>query len=288
MQHNQASAVCFIAPVARPGTPQAAVRVHINRLAGALAVLAVMLALKQFYSAAGADRLTWILAPTARLTHWLTGAALLRESGVGYVDFSRGIIIAPACAGINFMIMAFGLAALCGLRHLRRMPPILAWLGLALAGAFGLAVGVNALRIAASMWLYQADIYTGWLTPARVHRLAGVSLYLCALGLFFKGLQPIIARYSRRFDPLEKGTGRPWPAWLPLGWYLLGAVGVPAADLVFRRPAAGFGEHCLTVVVAALVVWGGAGGIRRLAATTGHRRPTASRDREQEICRPKY
>ena len=175
-----------------------------------------------------------------------------------------------------------------GLRHLRRMPPILAWLGLALAGAFGLAVGVNALRIAASMWLYQADIYTGWLTPARVHRLAGVCLYLCALGLFFKGLQPIIARYSRRFDPLEKGAGRPWPAWLPLGWYLLGAVGVPAADLVFRRPAAGFGEHCLTVVVAALVVWGGAGGIRRLAATTGHRRPTASRDREQEICRPKY
>jgi exosortase K len=227
-----------------------------------------MLALKQYYSMATAGQLTWMLAPTARLTALLTAAHPVWEAGTGYVDFGRGIIIAPACAGINFMIMAFGLAAFCGLLRIRRPAPLLAWLVLSLAGAYGLALAVNAVRIAISMGLYQADIHTAWLTIARVHRLAGIGIYLGALGLFFRSLAPIINGYCLRFDSPDRPE-RParLPAWLPLGWYLLGAVGVPTANLLFRSPTAGYREHCIMVILSALALYIGGLLIKRI----GHR-----------------
>ena len=77
-----------------------------TRLPGAALTLLIMLLLKRHYSLAGADQLDWMLAPTARLVSWFTSAQPVLERGVGYVDFTRGIIVAPACAGINFMIMA--------------------------------------------------------------------------------------------------------------------------------------------------------------------------------------
>lgn len=230
---------------------------RVNRLLVAAMAILIMLVLKRHYSLAAADQLSWILFPTARLTAWITGANPVWEAGVGYADFSRGIIIAPACAGVNFMIMAFGLAVFCGLGQLKRVAVLIPWVAMSLCGAYLMALGVNTLRIVLSMALYQADIYSAWLTPAALHRLAGVWLYLGALGLFFRGLQPIIIYFGDRFDRTCPYRRVVWPAWLPLGWYITGAVGVPAANLVFRHPLPAFGEHCLTVVVSAVVLWAG-------------------------------
>lgn len=230
---------------------------RINRLlAGALAVV-IMLLLKRHYSLAGPEQLAWILSPTAHLIAWITGSSPLWEAGVGYVDFGRGIIIAPACAGVNFMIMAFGLAVFCGLGRLRRFSALTFWMALALAGAYLTTLGVNTLRIILSTALYRADISAPWLTPQILHRLTGVWLYLGALGLSFKCLQPIITSFGDRFDPQGRRRGAVWPPWLPLAWYLLGAVGVPAIHLVFQQPLPAFGEHCLAVVAAAVLLWVG-------------------------------
>lgn len=241
----------------------AAVHQRMNRMLGAVLSFLVMLALKDFYTEATAQQLGWILAPTARVVSWLTGAHPVWESGVGYADFSRGMIIAPACAGINFMIMMFGLAAFCGIRQIRHLPQMMAFLAVCLLLAYAAALGVNSLRIALSMTLYQVDTHIAWLTPARVHRLAGIGLYLTALGLFFMGLRPIIHAFRRRFDHFagdqgrkEQAAGHPWPFWLPFAWYLLGAVGVPLANLAFHRPLPGFIEHCATVVAFVILSWG--------------------------------
>lgn len=234
-----------------------AVQGRINRLlTGALAVL-VMLLLKHHYSQAGPDQLSWILLPTARLIAWLTPANPVWEAGVGYADFGRGIIVAPACAGVNFLIMAFGLAAFCGLGRLRRFLPLAAWMALSLFGAYLTTLFTNTLRIAVSMVLYRAEIVAAGLTAEDLHRLAGVWLYLIALGLFFRGLQPIIFYFADRFDPPGRQHRVRWSPWLPLGWYLMGAVGVPAVNLVFRQPLPAFGRHCLWVVGASVALWGG-------------------------------
>jgi exosortase K len=227
----------------------------VGQLSGSIFAILVMLALKIHYSRADVDQLAWILAPLARLTALVTCARPAYEHGVGYVDFSQGIIIAPACAGINFMIMAFGLAALCGLSAIRQGPALFFWLALSLAGSYALTLVVNTLRIAMSMGLYQADIYSGWLTPERLHRLAGVALYLGALGAFFCRLQPLIRLYCKRFVKDMRLARVALPAWLPVGWYLVGAVGVPAANMMFQDNTPGFWEHSTMVMVGALVGW---------------------------------
>jgi exosortase K len=245
-------------PIAAAPSALTAIHDQIGRLlAGTLAVV-IMLFLKRHYSLAGPEQLTWMLSPTARLIAWITGTNPVWESGVGYADFGRGIVIAPACAGVNFMIMAFGLAVICGLGRLRRVCGLTVWMTLALGGAYLTTLGVNTFRIIVCMALYRADIHAAGLTPEALHRLAGVWIYFGALGLFFKGLQPIIAFFGDRFDPRDHSEGARWPAWLPLAWYLLGSVGVPAMHLFFKPPLPVFGTHCLAVAAAAIGLWGGA------------------------------
>ena len=222
--------------------------------AGAVTVLA-MLVLKYHYSTATADHIDWILAPTARLVALLTSVHPVWEAGVGYVDFSRGIIVAPACAGINFMIMAFGLAAFCGMHWLRRPTHQAVWLLIALGAAYGLALAVNTVRIALSMSLYQADIYSGWITVERVHRLTGVAIYLAVLWAYFLGLRRIAAYASTRVDRRTSQREFHLPNWLPPALYLLGAVGVPLAHRAWQHESPSFYEHCATVILATLAFY---------------------------------
>jgi exosortase K len=220
-----------------------------------LAVL-VMLLLKRHYSLATAMQLDWILASTAKLVSWTTSAHLVPEIGVGYVDFSKGIIVAPACAGVNFMIMAFGLTAFYGLHHIRRLPSQLALLPLALAAAYGLTLMVNTMRIDLSMTLYNADIYTGRLTVARVHRLAGVGLYFSALWLHFLGLRHTMAFYCNYFVRQDRSKHISTAGWWVWSWYLIIALAVPLANLAWQRGSPAFAEHCITVLLACTAFWG--------------------------------
>ena len=246
------SQVTHLCPSSPVNMGHGKIQIRVTRILAVAATLLTMLALKRHYSLATPDQLEWILAPTAKLVAWLTPAHPVHESGVGYVDFTRGIIVAPACAGVNFMIMAFGLAALCGLVKIRRLAAIPVWPAVALSCAYGYTLVINTLRIGLSMVLYEADIYGGWVTVERVHRLMGIGLYLSALWIFFRGLQWVLGRM--------RAGGRPLPAWLPLGWYLAGAVGVPLVNLLFQSRPSSFGEHILTVLLAipcygALAAW---------------------------------
>ena len=213
-----------------------------------------MFFLKRHYSLATAEELKWILTPIARLIAWLTTADPVWEAGVGYVDFSRGIIVAPACAGINFMIMSFGLASLYGLNYIRRYTAQAAWLTLALVGAYGLALLVNTMRIGVSMVLYQTDMYGPWLTVERVHRITGVGIYVSVLWLYFLCLQSIIPSYCKSFDHYYNHSGIHPPVWLTVAWYVLGTVGVPLINQAWKQDMAGFSEHCITVGLVALVL----------------------------------
>jgi len=90
----------------------------------------------------------------------------------------------PACAGVNFLIVAFASLA-CGLVHTRA-----SWRGRAalLAGsalaAYAVTVLANASRIAIAMRLHDAGASLGPLTGDALHCAAGVTVYfgfLCAL-----------------------------------------------------------------------------------------------------------
>src|SRR6185503_20816563 len=82
-------------------------KVNWNRLAQVVVVLLVALGLKQYYSAASANQLRWILAPTTMLVSLVSGESFQFESYAGYMTSDHTFVIAAPCAGVNFLITAF-------------------------------------------------------------------------------------------------------------------------------------------------------------------------------------
>src|SRR6185503_7206097 len=74
------------------------------------AAVAAAYGLKLFYSRASAEDLAWILVPTARAVGWLRGEGLTLSPGAGWVAPDGSYYIAPACAGVNFLILVLTVA----------------------------------------------------------------------------------------------------------------------------------------------------------------------------------
>ena len=142
-------------------------------------------ALKAFYSRAGVDDLDWILAPTVQLVHWTTGVAFEREPHQAYLSRDQLFLVAPACAGVNFLVVAFvslclGWAPACSRARAR----VALVLGSA-AAAYAATVLANATRIAVALRLHEAGAAFGPLTPSRLHCAEGVAVYFLFLLVLF-------------------------------------------------------------------------------------------------------
>jgi exosortase K len=235
-------------------------------------------ALKQHYSEAGSEDLAWILHPTAWLVEWLSKIPFEEEAHTGFVNYSRRIIIAPACAGVNFLIIAFSMAVFYGALHIRDKTLKWLWLAGALLAAYGLTIFVNALRILASIYSYDAEIYSGWFTPERLHRLEGVIIYFFFLCLFYRiitAVCPLLQAAQRknidaqhlRPDSLRLGLA----VLVPLFWYGLITLAIPLLNGAMAKDRARFAEHgamiisgCLAVLAVLWLTRWGWKGIKRL------------------------
>lgn len=135
-------------------------------------VLAAAGALKLHYSTATADGLRWILEPTAWLVSRATGSPFPFEAGVGHVSTELGLILAPECAGVNFLIIA-ALSLVFGFAHTRSSGAGKAALALAsLAVAYLATPLVNTLRILAILRFEPGE---------ELHRILGIAVYLGSL-----------------------------------------------------------------------------------------------------------
>lgn len=137
--------------------------------------------LKQFYSHASAEQLRWILAPTSWLTSLLVPGEFVFRAGEGYLSRAQSVLISPACAGINFLVVALMSLVLgfsgrfAGARERGR------WCATSLGLAYAATLIVNALRIGLSVaFAHLAARVTG-LTFQSVHRLLGIFIYLSGL-----------------------------------------------------------------------------------------------------------
>ena len=157
--------------------------------AGDVAVAAAALgsawALKAFYSHAGFDALGWILTPTVRLVGWATGIAFELEPHHGYLSRDHFFLVAPACAGVNFLVVAFvslclGLAHACTTAAAR-----VALVAGSAVAAYAATLLANATRIALAVRLREVGAALGPLTPARLHCAEGVAVYFACLLVLF-------------------------------------------------------------------------------------------------------
>jgi exosortase K len=145
--------------------------------------LALVLAglLKRHYSSATAEDLRWILAPTTALTQLALGADFVFRPGEGYLSRELSILISPACAGVNFFIVAFLSLTLGFGRALGGWRQRALWLAASVVAAYATTLLVNALRICLSVWLAHLAARALGLTFQSVHRLLGIAVYLAGL-----------------------------------------------------------------------------------------------------------
>ena len=159
------------------------------------AALSLGLWAKHLYSRATFDDLRWVLTPTVWLVEGATDLDFVVEANHGYLSRDLRYEIVPACAGVNFMIVAFW-SLVFGLMHTRRtLGGRLGWFVVSAITAYGATLSANAARIAIAIRLHEVGASLGPLTPDRLHTALGVAVYFIFLcGLFAAGARITGAR----------------------------------------------------------------------------------------------
>jgi exosortase K len=142
--------------------------------------------MKRYYSDATADQLGWILGPTAGLVGVVTRARFVAAPGEGYFSPERLFLIEKSCAGINFMIAAFGMLMLALLHRVGSRFSAGRVLSVSLLASYSAAVLVNAVRIAIAMWFGAHPAALSAFSAADVHRVEGITVYFGGLVLLYE------------------------------------------------------------------------------------------------------
>ena len=173
-----------------------------SSIASKVAVLAgaalIAWSLKRHYAEARADELLWMLTPTATLAGIAAGATFAFEPGEGYLSREHLFLIEKSCAGINFMVAAFGMLV-CTLFHRVKAGLSAAQvLGASLAASYVAAVVVNATRVAIAMWLAAHPVPASTLSADAVHRIEGIAVYFSGLVLLYELVRALDSATRRR------------------------------------------------------------------------------------------
>jgi exosortase K len=165
-------------------------------------IIAVLVAwgMKRHYADARADDLWWILNPTARLVGVMTDTAFTLVPGEGYFSRDHLFLIEKSCAGINFMVAAFGMLV-CALFHrLGDGISAVRVLGASLLASYSAAVVVNAVRITIAMWLAAHPVALSTFSAHDVHRFEGITVYFGGLVLLYE----LVQRLDRAAVPVRR------------------------------------------------------------------------------------
>jgi exosortase K len=215
-----------------------------NRIAQLVVVLLCAFTLKLFYSAASANQLRWILAPTTAFVELISGTAFEFESHAGYISPDRRFLIAPSCAGVNFLITAFLMLSVRKL--LRAQTGNIAWVFIPAAFliAYGVTLVANTARISLALRLQRVPAGIGWLNPEQLHRFEGIFIYFGFLLMLF-----VIT------ETVSSGTtsGLLRQSFFPLFVYYATALGVPLANGAYGQ-GRDFWEHSLFILLIPLML----------------------------------
>ena len=162
------------------------------------AAVLIAFAMKRYYAGARADDLEWILSPTAQLAGAMTQTTFTLQPQEGYFSRDRLFLIEKSCAGINFMVAAFGMLMLALLHRVGSGRSAARVLGVSLLASYSAVMLVNAVRIAIAMWLAAHPAALSTFSAADVHRFEGIAVYFGGLVLLYE----IAQRLDRRAAPI--------------------------------------------------------------------------------------
>jgi exosortase K len=214
-----------------------------NHIAQWLVVLLCVFALKLYYSKASANQLQWILAPTTMLVELVSGTAFEFESHAGYLSSDRSFLIAPSCAGVNFLLMAFFMLSARKLLRSRPQDKVWSFLPLAALLAYLVTLVANTARIAMALQLKRLP-ENSYLTPYQLHRVEGILVYSGFLLLLFVVGEKIAEGKSSSL--LRQSL-------LPLLVYYAMGLGIPLVNGGYRQ-GSDFWEHAAFVLLIPLLL----------------------------------
>lgn len=205
-------------------------------------LLVIALGLKQHYSVATVDDLTWILSPTSKIVSLFTGLEFTRVKGVGYVSSDNFVSIVKACAGVNYFIILFLLLTLPVVAPLNSRRKQLLFIVGVLLISYTITLGVNALRITTAILLFKQEFYTELITVELVHKLDGILIYFGSLLILFP---PYMRNVSRL---LLNREAKKINLRLPLYIYLIVTLCVPLIRVFFGKATEIPLSHLLIVI----------------------------------------
>jgi exosortase K len=218
-------------------------------LAAALAV-----AMKQHYSTAGSIQLRWILGPTTWLVSFLTDTKFTFIAAKGYVSANQDIIIAPACAGLNFLIICFCMLFFSFMHRAKTLRTGLCLLATSCITALCLTLVVNTTRIILTMRTSDNPLAVSILSSDRLHRLEGICIYFLALSLLYYVAYAVANRFLERRDSIFSNSILKLAALSPFFWYLLIMLGIPMLRGSYSNNLSAFMEHSLFVTIVPLLI----------------------------------
>ncbi len=214
----------------------------------ASSTLSIAYGLKIYFSQASVEGLFFILQPTATLVSLVSGISFKIAPDLGFVNPSHSLIIAPGCAGGNFMVIALLVIAWSGIGTLKTIRKKTLWLIISPFVAYIATIAVNSIRVILSIWLYRAPIYSGLITEGGVHRLTGVLVYLIGLILLKFSIERIISKYQEQ-------TSRQTRLWQPIFCYILIVIIVPLLNHMGNPLPDLFMTHCFSVAFGCALVF---------------------------------
>jgi exosortase K len=224
--------------------------------------LLIALGLKYHYSRSGSEDLLWILTPTAGLVECISGTQFINEVNTGYVNYERRVIIAPSCAGINFMIIAFCMTAFSGLNTLTRVKIRLLWPMISLITAYGLTLGVNTFRIIISMVVYESEFFRDLSSMDQVHRIQGILIYFISLYVFYLILHKVLNVFQHHptggkvnTDLSANHPNGILKTLSPIFWYCTVTIGIPLLGRAYQEQGDVFFRHSVVVLSVCLLTF---------------------------------
>lgn len=215
--------------------------------------LTIAWGLKYQYSKGNSDSLRWILAPTAYLVEITGDMRFEKERGAGYIDHESGIIIAPSCSGVNFMIIVFCLSAYRGLTKTGKTGQQFMWIIASLAGAYIYTLLVNTFRIHLSIYSIRRDFLQAWFSGETVHLIEGVLVYFISLIILNSLLSRIMG------PDFIKKSEKPCifirRLLLPFSFYLFFTLLVPVLNHGGLIRNNGFSRYTFIVLISCFIVF---------------------------------
>ncbi|MEN3330918.1 MAG: hypothetical protein V7641_283 [Blastocatellia bacterium] len=214
-----------------------------NRIAQWIVVLLCAVTLKLYYSSASANQLRWILAPTTVFVELVSGTSFEFESHAGYINSDHSFLIAPACAGVNFLITAFLMLAARTLLSGRAQDQDWGFIPAAALIAYLATLVANTVRIALALRLGRLPQISP-LNHEQLHRVEGIVVYFGFLLLLFGVSEKLSA---------GKTSGLSRQSFFPLLVYYATVLGIPLINGGYRQ-GAGFWEHTVFVLLIPLLL----------------------------------